>query len=174
VQLRAEFIDLLRREVRAGVVDIGAGPGLDGAAFVAAGHAFVGLDLAHGNCRLAADAGVRIVQGSATAPPFKPGAFDAGWSMSTLMHLTDHDAAVAVTALAGVVTPGGPFLVGMWGGDVGDTVDASSIEGERRPFHLRTLARNTELMAGSATIEHVELWDDFPDGWQYQVFRLRA
>jgi hypothetical protein len=134
----------------------------------------VGLDVAHGNCTNAAEAGVRIVQGSATAPPFKPRAFDSGWSMSTLMHLTDDEAATAVAALAGVVTAGGPCLIGMWGGDVGDTIDASSIQGERRPFHLRSLEHNMRLMAELVTIEHAETWDDFPDGWQYQVFRLRA
>ena len=114
-EVRAEFLDLLAAERRHSVLELGAGPGRDGEAFAAAGHHHVGLDLAHGNGRLAAEVGLTVVQASITAAPVRPGSFDAGWSMSTLMHLPPFDAGVALGELVGALRPGSPAVLGQWG-----------------------------------------------------------
>lgn len=87
VELRDEFLTLLRAEGRRSVVDFGAGPGRDGEALVIEGLDYVGLDLANANGVLAAERGITVVQGSVDAPPIRAESFDAGWSMSTLMHI---------------------------------------------------------------------------------------
>lgn len=83
------------------MADFGSGPGRDGEALQAAGHRFVGIDLAHGNAVLGHRCGLRVVPGSLVAIPIRSSSFDAGWSMSTLMHLDEADAATALDASTG-------------------------------------------------------------------------
>lgn len=174
IELRDQFIGLLRSEQRRSVLDLGSGPGLDGRAFVEAGVRYVGLDLAHGNGVLAARTGLSVVHGSIAAPPFRPHSFDAGWSMSTFMHVPADEAAVAATAMCGPVRPGGPLLVGVWGGTRRDEIDDSKIEGERRLYSLRPVDHNRRLLEAGGTVEHRWTSDAGPDGWEYQVFLIRA
>lgn len=177
VGLNASFLELLEREDRSSIVDFGSGPGRDGEAFAAAGHRYVGLDLAHGNGTLARTRGLAVVQGSIDSPPFPVGCFDAGWSMSTLMHLPAIEMGDAIRAMVASLRPGAPMVVALWGSPSSegerDDVDTEMIEGQRRLFSLRTVETNGGLLGAEADIERVETWDVGPDGWNYQVFWLR-
>jgi SAM-dependent methyltransferase len=173
-ELRDAFIALLREEGRTSVVDFGAGPGGDGGAFRATGLRFIGVDLAHGNCQLAAEAGVMVVQGSISAPPVRPASLDAGWSMSTLMHIPEPDVPDTLTAMIATLRPGAPLLVGLWGGEQRDLVDESKIQGQRRLYRLRSFERNREMLTTCGTVELASCWDFSSDGWQYQVFQIRT
>lgn len=173
VEVRRRFVDLLRNEHRTNVLDLGAGPGLDGRGFGDAGIGYVGVDLAHGNCRVAADAGVVVVQGDASALPIRPASFAAAWSMSTLMHLPDDQADRALASAARALRPGAPWLIGVWGGAGETSFDDRSIAGERRGFWLRTLDASRELLGAHGVVEAVEVWEPTRDRWPYHVFRLR-
>ena len=174
VELRDEFVSLLDAERRRSVVDFGAGPGRDGEAFVAAGLDFIGLDLAHANTVLAAERGVCVVQGSIDAPPFRQGTFDAGWSMSTLMHIRADDVPRTLTAMTASLRPGAPLFVGVWGGDHGDINGELGLDGHQRFFSLRPFDVNLQLFAACGEVERATTWDLGPDEWQYQVFQLRT
>ena len=157
------------------MVDIGAGPGRDGEAFRAAGFRFVGVDLAIGNARLAADQGVDVLQGSITDLPIRSATFDAGWSLSTLMHLDEVAAGRAVDELARVLRPGAPVLIGLWGREAeGLQIEDRDLPGSRRPFHHRSFDHNRELLAARADVEEASLWVAAADDADYQVFRLRT
>jgi SAM-dependent methyltransferase len=172
VELRDQFLALLQSEGRKSVVDFGSGPGRDGEVFVAAGLHYVGLDLAHSNGVLAAERGVHVVQGSISTPPFRPHSFDAGWSMSTLMHLPEDEAALAVLAMTQSLCVGAPLFIGLWGGDKGDFVSEFGIDGQSRLFCLRHFDVNLGIVAAHAEVTSAEAWETV-DGWQYQVFQLR-
>jgi SAM-dependent methyltransferase len=174
VELRDEFVSLLFTESRWSVVDFGAGPGRDGEAFIAAGLDFVGLDLAHANTVLASERGVSVVQGSIDAPPFREGTFDAGWSMSTLMHIPTDDVSQTLTAMIASLRPGAPLFVGVWGGDQGDIIGEFGLDGHQRFFSLRPFDENLQLLAECGGVENATVWDFGPDEWQYQVFKLRT
>lgn len=156
------------------MLDFGAGPGRDGEGFLAADRRFVGVDLAHGNCVIAAETGVTVVQGSVAAPPFRAGSFDAGWSMSTLMHLPEAEVPAALDAMTTPLRPGAPLLIGLWGGDQPDVIDESGIDGQRRLFNLRSFDRNRELVEACGPVEQASQWDVIEQGWHYQVFQLRV
>lgn len=174
VELRDEYLDLLRREGRSSVLDLGAGPGRDGEAFRDAGHRFVGVDLAHGNGRLAAELGLPVIQGSILALPIATSSFDAGWSLSTLMHLDEEHAGRALAEMIGALRPGAPLLVGLWGREVeGSVVNDTDIAGSRRPFHLRSRERNRRLVTAHGDLERADRWDAASDDWDYHVFWLR-
>ena len=169
VELRADFVALLNAESRQSVVDFGAGPGRDGEAFVAAGLDFVGLDLAHANTVLASERGVSVVQGSIDAPPFRQGTFDAGWSMSTLMHIPTADVPQTLTAMVASLRPGAPLCVGVWGGDQGDIIGEFGLDGHQRFFSLRPFDVNLTLFAACGEVERATTWALGPDEWQYEV-----
>jgi SAM-dependent methyltransferase len=172
--LRSEFIELLGDEGRTSVLDLGAGPGRDGEAFVAAGMRFVGLDLAVGNAAVAASVGVTVIPGSIAAPPLRTATFDAGWSMSTLMHVPTADVPTVLAAMLGPLRPGAPVMVGQWGGDQGDAVINRDIEGQRRLFCHRPLATNRSLLAAHGAVEAEIVWHHAPERHEYHVFRLRT
>ncbi|MFT5531457.1 MAG: hypothetical protein ACI91O_001481 [Candidatus Poriferisodalaceae bacterium] len=76
VELRDAFIELLQREGRSSVLDLGAGPSGDGQGFIDGGVRYVGIDLAHGNGVLAAESGIRLFRDR-----FRPRLFARGPSM---------------------------------------------------------------------------------------------
>ena len=156
------------------VVDIGAGPASDGVGFEAAGIRSIGVDLAVGNARRARALGVTVLPGSALALPFAADSFDAAWSMSTLMHLDDHETMAAVSEIKRVCRPGAPALISQWGGPpqviLGGEANRPSLV---RRFVHRPIERNLELLAPLGEVVHHECWDDVDHGWEYHVVRLR-
>lgn len=174
LNLRTDFIALLAAEGRTSVLDLGAGPGGDGPPFGAAGIRFVGLDLAVGNAKVAAADGVTVVPGSMAAPPFRTATFDAGWSMSALMHIPTADVPAALAAMLRPLRPGAPVLIGQWGGDRGEAVVNRDIEGQRRLFCHRPLTTNRALLAAHGTLESEIVWHHGPDRHEYHIFRLRT
>ena len=175
VEVRTEFLALLAAEGRVSVLDAGAGPGLDGGAFVAAGHRYVGIDLAGGNARLAAAAGSTVVQGSIAALPIRPRSFDAGWSFSTLMHLSGEEAGPAMAEIIAALRPGAPLVVGTWGRESEESyVDEVAIPGRRRAFHLRSFDRNRALLADRAAVEWSDLLPLDTLDQDYHLFGLRV
>ena len=87
VARRTALIELLRTELRASILEIGTGPGRDASAFVAAGFAVTGVDLSAEHVRLARGAGADVHLASVLDLPFDNGAFAAGSTMSTLLHV---------------------------------------------------------------------------------------
>ncbi|NOX29296.1 MAG: class I SAM-dependent methyltransferase [Actinobacteria bacterium] len=172
VELRNVCIDLLTREGRHRVLDLGAGPGGDGRGFIDADIDFIGVDLAHANGVLAARNGITVVQGSIAAPPLAQRSFDAGWSMSTLMHVPDGE---VVDTVAGMITPlqdGAPLMIGLWGGPLELLIGDSDIAGQQRYFHNRPLDANREVFATCGSVESATIWKTKASG-EYQVFLVR-
>lgn len=174
LRARDEFVDLLRAEGRSNLLDFGAGPGRDLAGFFDAGIRCIGLDLAVGNAKLAAGQGLHVVVGSIAAPPFHVASFDAGWSMSTFMHVPEEQAAAVARAMVEPLQTGAPLTVGLWGGERRDEVDTSQLEGERRLFSLRPVELNGRLLSAAGATEIIDTWNVGPEGWEYQRFLIRA
>jgi ubiquinone/menaquinone biosynthesis C-methylase UbiE len=62
-----------------------------------------------------ANVDVRLVEGSATAPPFAPASFDRVLTSLMLHHLTTPQKRAALAAVRGVLRPGGELHVADWG-----------------------------------------------------------
>lgn len=172
--LVAEFIALLHHEHRRSVVDFGSGPGLDGERFVAGGLAYLGVDLSVGNARLARKKGLTVVPADLSALPFVRHSLDAGWSMSTLMHLPEEQVSEAVHAMRAALAPGAPMCIGLWGGEFGDVMSEHGLEDHQRFFSLRTFERNAALISVAGRIEWSTTMTFDQGDWSYQLFRLRT
>ncbi len=174
VSVRDKFVELLHREARTTVIDFGAGPGGDVGGFLEAGLTCIGLDLAHGNGVLAARRNMVVLQASIDAPPVRPASFQAGWSMSTLMHVPEAAVPSTVAAMAATLEPGAPMFVGQWGGELGDQISTETIQGEQRLFSLRSLDRNRDLLETCGQVEEAQIWPAGPDGWEYHLMLVRV
>lgn len=75
--IRRGFVDLMRREDRRRLVDVGSGPGRDTLAFQQDGFDTIGVDLAPANLVLMRERGAVGSAGSLYALPFADATFDA-------------------------------------------------------------------------------------------------
>jgi SAM-dependent methyltransferase len=179
-----EFLARLAEERWRTVLEVGCGPGRDGEAIAAAGLAYTGVDLSPGMVEVARSAGLDAHVASATDLPFGDHAFDAVWSMSTLMHLDDAELAAALSEIVRVLVPGGLFAVGMWGAAeltvgklAGPAAEPGKAYGPPRYFH-----RRTDTMVRERLGEHgeIESWWTRPSSpgsshrYQYAVVRTSS
>jgi len=164
----AAFVDTARREELASVVEVGCGAGRDGVVLAAAGLAYTGLDLTPAAVELCRTLGLDAHVGPATALPFDTGSFDAGWSMSTLMHLPGDDIVSALAELRRVVRQGGLLEVGVWGSD---TSHEWTDDGGRY-FRSRTDDELVDLLAAVGEVVAFDTWSRFADGGHYQWARV--
>ncbi len=151
--LRDTFAELVRAEGRRHMIDVGAGPGRDTAAWRSDGVDMVGVDLTHENVRLMREQDLNAVTGSLYHLPFRSGSFDSLWTMSTFVHVPHERFDEAITEMIRVLTPGAPLAIGTWGG-----VDFEGIApfGDLRPhrfFSLATHDRWREMLARHGDVE---------------------
>jgi SAM-dependent methyltransferase len=131
---------------------------------------YTGVDVSSSAVRICRDLGLDAVEASATALPFATDAFDAAWSMSTLMHLPGDGFARALAELARVVRPRGVVEIGVWGHT--ETREWTSPDG--RYFYQRSdedLCRELQLLG---RLEAFDTWGRWEDGGHYQWARLRT
>ena len=147
------FVERLVDEWRQSVLDVGAGPATDARSFLEAGIRYTGIDLAVANAALAAEGGASVVAGSMFELPFADATFEAGWSMSTLMHVPADDVDAALQSICRVLLPGAPLMIGQWGGSLGDIESDHEKTGFPRLFSLRDADLNRELLKRHGAIE---------------------
>jgi SAM-dependent methyltransferase len=165
------FVDLCVREGRTRVVEVGCGAGRDGKPMAEAGLAYSGVDLSSTGVAICRRLGLDAVQASATGLPFPDDAFDAGWSMSTLMHLPGDGMERALAELGRVLVPGGLLEVGVWGKDV----DGERFDSGGRYFRQRTDDDLRRLLGAVGEVLAFETWDHLDDdGAHYQWARVRV
>ena len=108
-----EFARLCRQDGLSSVVEVACGAGRDGKVLQKSGLTYAGLDLSASSVDICRGAGLDAVQGSALALPWDDDQFDAGWSMSTLMHLPGDGMTTALSELDRVVRSGGVVEIGV-------------------------------------------------------------
>jgi ubiquinone/menaquinone biosynthesis C-methylase UbiE len=156
------------------VLDVGAGPATDATAFESVGIAYAGIDLAVANGMLAAEHGSTVLAASLFDLPFGNDTFDSGWSMSTLMHVPEMEVGDALREVTRVLRSGAPLMIGQWGGSLGDIDADVTVAGLPRLFSLRSTERNRKLLGDHGTIEHWDVWDAGPEGWEYHIAIIRT
>lgn len=164
----AAFLDTVRREGFTSVVEVGCGAGRDGVVIARAGVAYTGLDLTPAAVELCRGLGLDAHVGRATELPFEKDAFDAAWTMSTLMHLPGDEMVTALAELRRVVRTGGLIEVGVWGSDTsGEWTDDGG-----RYFRSRSDDELRGLLAAVGEVVAFDTWTHFTDGGHYQWARV--
>lgn len=164
----ADFVRLCRDTGLSSVVEVGCGAGRDGTVLAAAGLAYRGLDLSTSAVELCRSLGLDAVEGLATELPYDTDEFDAGWSMSTLMHLPGDGLEHALAELRRVIRPGGVLEVGVWGADE----EREWTDPGGRYFLSRTDDGLRGLLSAVGQVTHFDTWSSFGDGGHYQWARV--
>ena len=157
------------------LLDLGPGPGRDSRAFGDTGYDVVGLDLSLENAKACAGLGIEALTGSAVHLPFCSEAFDAVWSMSVLMHVTQGAIEEALGEIARVLQPGGVAVIGSWGGpDQSEQLASSRVEVDRNFSRRSDPVWKRMLSEHIGEIEYYETWPHPTGGdWFYQWAEVR-
>lgn len=154
---RREFTALLGREGRTRLLEVGCGPGVDAKAFQEQGLSVTGVDLSFQHVTRCRARGLDAHVASAQALPFADDAFDAAWTMSTLLHVPNAALGGALGELRRVLVAGAPLAVGLWAGD--DTEGPSWFDVDPpRFFSFRSDVRVRELLGQFGEIERFDTW----------------
>ncbi|TDO54185.1 methyltransferase family protein [Kribbella sp. VKM Ac-2571] len=177
VTRRTAYLDQLRAEGRNTVLELGCGPGRDGEAIAAAGFSYTGVDLSPASVEACRELGLHAEVASVLDLPFDDATFDAGWTMSTLLHVADEDLDQALQEIIRVLRPGAPLAVGLWG-------DVSAHEhvwedgkgyGPGRFFSIRSDEGLREVLGRYGAVEQWTTWDDDRVmHYQWAVLRVSA
>ncbi len=164
-------------EAPALILDLGPGPGRDVEALVVARRNVVALDLSEENARRCAGQGAMALTGSVVALPFDDNSFDAVWSLSVLMHISNGVIEQALQELGRVLRRGGVAIIGSWGGpDHTEQLLSNSVDIERN-FSRRSDRVWRELLTNN--LGEIILYETWPhpedDGdWFYQWAEVRV
>jgi SAM-dependent methyltransferase len=155
------------------VLEVGTGPGRDGAALVQAGLDYTGIDLAPASVAACRALGLDVRVASVLDLPFADGTFDAGWTMSTLLHVADAELDAALAEVVRVLRPGAPLAVGLWGGrDLAEGPAGEATHGPARFFSFRSDEKVLAALGRHGTVESWEIWESTSDlHYQFAIVR---
>ena len=118
--------------------------------------------------------GVRAINGSLYELPLRDRAFDAAWTMSTLMHVPDSRFHQAMEEICRLLVPGSPLGIGLWGGMDQEGVRTEDSIEPPRFFSFRSHERTRVMLEEHGTVERFETMDfNTPEGSIYQFVILR-
>lgn len=166
----AGFVELCQREALSSVVEVGCGAGRDGVVLQAAGLAYRGLDASSSSVEICRGLGLDAVLGSALSLPFADDEFDAGWSMSTLMHLPGDGLALALGELGRVVRAGGVVEIGVWG----SAHDREWTDEHGRYFRNRTDDELRSMLDVVGDVVDFATWTHYDNFGHYQWARVKV
>ena len=177
VERRTAYLRQLEREGRRSVLEIGCGPGRDGQVLDAAGFAYTGVDLAPASVEACRSLGLEAQVASVLELPFEDASFDAGWTMSTLLHVADEDLHAALAEIVRVLRPGAPLAIGLWGDEVGgERVWRDGTDfGPGRFFSIRSDDALQKALGRHGMVEQWLTWEERgPMHYQWAVLRTPA
>lgn len=172
---RAAYVDLLSREGRTTVLEVGCGPGRDGTALQDDGLTYTGVDLAPASVEHCRAIGLDAHVASVLDLPFPDATFDAGWTMSTLLHIDNADLRPALSEICRVLRPGAPLAIGLWGAAEA-TEHAFEDETEFGPARFFSIRTDDQLRAEleqHGVVEEWSTWEGEPMHYQWAVLRTR-
>jgi SAM-dependent methyltransferase len=126
------FIDAVTNDGARSVLEIGCGPGIDATALAGAGLDYTGIDLSFAAVAMCRGKGLRVCTANAVDLPFTDNAFDAAWTMSTLLHLDDVEFESALREVRRVMRPGGLLAIGLWGDHVASSISPTRQDSDHR------------------------------------------
>jgi SAM-dependent methyltransferase len=170
---REAFLVQLRAEDRASLVEIGTGAGHDAAAFQAAGLTVAGIDLSPEHVRICRERGLDARLASVFELPFDDRAFEAGWTMSTLLHVPNDRIDAALDEIVRVLVPGAPLAIGLWAGPDEEAINEDDEIEPKRFFSRRSDGRLREILERHGAIERFETWEVPDTEWPYQFAVVR-
>ncbi|MDQ4128606.1 MAG: class I SAM-dependent methyltransferase [Actinomycetota bacterium] len=172
---RLRFLNLLQAEGRRTLLELGAGPGKDGAFFRDRGLDVICIDLSPEMVALCESKGLAAREMDLADLDFPLDTFDAVYAVNCLLHVPDRTLAGVLRGVRDVLRPGGLFYLGVYGGIDHEGVWEDDSYEPKRFFSFRTDERMREIVGGTFEIHafrRVAL-DGRGDGLHFQSPFLR-
>lgn len=138
LQVRQHFADLLRREGKQNLLEIGAGPGKFGLFFKEQGLHVVCTDLSPEMVRLCQQKGLTAHVMDFLHLDFPAGSFDAVFALNCLLHVPKAELPIVLESIRRVLQPGGLFYMGVYGGNEFEGIRPNDDHVPKRFFALYT------------------------------------
>jgi ubiquinone/menaquinone biosynthesis C-methylase UbiE len=116
IQLRKEFLDLLKSESKTTLLEVGAGTGVHGAFFDRSGLQVVSTDLSLAMVEACEAKGLNAVQMDFLSLDFNHQTFDAVFALNCFLHVPPEDLPSVLEAMRRVLKPQGLLYWGQYGG----------------------------------------------------------
>jgi SAM-dependent methyltransferase len=169
---RDMFLSRLQSEGSCSLVEIGAGAGHDSRYFADNGLAVVATDLSPGMVEMCRRHGLNAHVMDVLTLDLPIGAFDAAYTMNSLLHVPNLDLPRAMAAIRRALKPGALFYLGVYGGrKTFEGVLPSDWHVPPRFFSFRT---DMQLLAAAEPHFHVEDFHVVEDDCYFQALTLRA
>ena len=135
---RAVFLQRLRDQQCASLLELGAGTGQDSLYFQDHGIKLVATDLSPTMAAYCRDKGVDARVMDFLHLDFPPASFDAVYALNCLLHVPNADLPAVLEAIREVLRPGGLFYLGVYGGQSDEGIAEDDIHDPPRFFSWRT------------------------------------
>jgi SAM-dependent methyltransferase len=135
---RSAFLRRLQDEDLGRLLEIGAGTGQDSAYFISQGLSVQATDLSPEMVARCREKGIDAHVMDFLHLDFPPSSFDAVWAMNCLLHVPNADLPQVLSAIAGLLRPGGLFFLGVYGGTSGEGIADWDSHDPPRFFSWRT------------------------------------
>lgn len=113
---RQNFLDLLRRENKQTLLEVGAGTGIDSLFFQNNGLRVICTDLSPAMVCLCREKGLEAYVMDFLHLDFPPASFEAIYALNCLLHVPTKDLPAVLQKLRDLLQPGGLFFLGVYGG----------------------------------------------------------
>lgn len=174
IEERANFLDLIQNEGASTLLEIGAGPGYDSLFFSENGMDITATDLSPEMVKLCQEKGIQAYVRDFYDLGFSTNSFDAVWSLNCLLHVPSADLPKVLTSIKTVLTLGGLFFYGVYGGVDQEGVYENDHLDPKRWF---TRYQDADLKEAVSSFFHIEyfkaipLGDDDPGHFQAMILR---
>ena len=122
------FLDKFNNLSGKKIIDIGSGPGRDGALLQQAGKDVVCVDASEAMVKLSSERGLESVVADFDKLPFGDEVFDGVWSYTALLHIPKKTVITSLKEVARVLKPSGIFALGLIEGDTEGFKESSGID----------------------------------------------
>lgn len=170
---RQAFLDLLKREGKRTLLEVGAGTGTDGFFFQENGLRVVCTDLSPAMVELCRAKGLEAHVRDFLGLDFPPASFEALYALNCLLHVPGRDLPAVLEKLHSLLRPGGLFFLGVYGGFEQEGIHESD---QHQP--PRFFARHTDDYMKEAVSAFFEIvsFKSIPiedKKWHFQAMVLR-
>jgi SAM-dependent methyltransferase len=168
---RSAFLGRLRSEGKSRLLELGAGAGQDSLFFQDEGLEVVATDLSPEMVAKCRAKGLDAHVMDFLNLTFPPGAFNAGYTFNSLLHVPNRDLDSVLESIARVLAPGALLYLGVYGGEDFEGHLENDSHQPPRFFSLRS--DETLFRSVQARFEFVDFHAVPLDGWRFQALTVR-
>jgi len=169
---RQAFLARLQNEGKKSLFEIGSGGGHDSQFFADNGLQVVATDLSPKMIEMCRRRGLNAQVMDVLNLQLQPKAFEAAYSMNSLLHVPNADLEHALLSIRSALEPGALCYMGVYGGkEPFEGILESDFHSPQRFFSFRT---NEQLLAVAERLFRIEDFHVLETVWPYQSLTLRV